>query len=106
MQFCLQRFEVGIWSSAQKSLKNVDGVLGCLMGRLREKLLFVWDRYECTDSGFKSLENKRKPLFFKELGNLWKHFDGKYSESDTLFIDDQPYKALLNPPYTDIFGVI
>ncbi|CAL9026583.1 unnamed protein product [Prunus brigantina] len=46
---------------------------------------------------------KGKPLFFKELGNLWKHFDGKYSESDTLFIDDQPYKALLNPPYRGIF---
>ncbi|CAB4287268.1 unnamed protein product [Prunus armeniaca] len=55
------------------------------MGRLRQNLLFVWDRYECTDSGFKSLENKRKPLFFKELGNLWKHFDGKYSESDTVY---------------------
>ncbi|KAM1293592.1 hypothetical protein ACFX2I_013692 [Malus domestica] len=101
MQFCFERFEVGILSSAQ--VKNVDGVLDCVMGKLRRRLSFVWDQHECTDSGFKSLEDNRKPLFFKELDKVWSYFSGKYSESDTLFIDDQPYKGLLNPPNTGIF---
>ncbi|XP_009353020.2 probable C-terminal domain small phosphatase [Pyrus x bretschneideri] len=101
MQFCFERFEVGIWSSAQE--KNVDGVLDWVMGKLRRRLSFVWDQHECTDSGLKSLENKNKPLFLKELDKVWSYFCGKYSESDTLFIDDKPYKALLNPPNTGIF---
>ncbi|XP_004305366.1 PREDICTED: uncharacterized protein LOC101295843 [Fragaria vesca subsp. vesca] len=74
VQFCLEIFEIGIWSSA----------LECGQSR-------------CTDSGFKSLEKRMKPLFFKELKKLWNHFGGQYSECDTLLIDDQPYKALLNP---------
>ncbi|KAM5559614.1 hypothetical protein ABKV19_020998 [Rosa sericea] len=101
MQFCFERFEIGIWSSAQE--KNVDGILECVMGRLRNRLSFVWDQVECTDTGFKSVENRWKPLFLKELKGLWKYLDWKYSESDTLLIDDKPYKALLNPPHTGIF---
>ncbi|XP_062003903.1 uncharacterized protein LOC133721340 isoform X1 [Rosa rugosa] len=101
MLFCLERFEVGIWTSALE--KNVDGVLDCVMEKLRSRLIFVWDQHQCTDSGFKSLETKMKPLFFKELKRVWDHFEGKFSASDTLLIDDQPYKALLNPPYTGIF---
>lgn len=101
MQFCLERFEVGIWSSAQE--KNVDAVLDCMMANQRTRLLFVWGQSQCTDSGFKSLEKKMKPLFFKELKKVWHHFEEKHSESDTLLIDDHPYKALLNPPHTGIF---
>ncbi|KAK9921179.1 hypothetical protein M0R45_029700 [Rubus argutus] len=78
IQFCLERFEVGIWTSARE--KTVDGVLDCVMETLRSRLVFVWDQHQ-----------------------LWDHFEGKYSESDTLLIDDQPYKALLNPPYSGIF---
>ncbi|XP_004303039.1 PREDICTED: probable C-terminal domain small phosphatase [Fragaria vesca subsp. vesca] len=101
MQFCLERFEIGIWSSAQE--KHVDGILESVMGRIRNRLSFVWDQAECTDTGFKSVENTRKPLFVKDLKGLWKYLDRKYSESDTLLIDDKPYKALLNPPHTGIF---
>ncbi|XP_050380371.1 uncharacterized protein LOC126797713 [Argentina anserina] len=101
MLFCLERFEVGIWTSALE--KNVDGVLDCLMEKLRSRLIFVWDQHQCTDSGFKSLEKKMKPLFFKDLKKVWDQFKGKFSASDTLLIDDQPYKALLNPPYSGIF---
>ncbi|XP_019052223.1 PREDICTED: uncharacterized protein LOC104587544 [Nelumbo nucifera] len=88
MQFCFERFEVGIWSSAMES-----------------------DQKQCTDSGFKTLENKGKPLLLKELNKLWnnQHLSlpwrkGRYSASNTLLIDDTPYKALLNPPNTAIFS--
>ncbi|XP_057506494.1 uncharacterized protein LOC130789677 [Actinidia eriantha] len=99
LKFCFERFEVGIWSSARE--RNIDGVLNSLTRGLKDKLLFVWDQEECTDSGFKSLEKKEKPIFFKELRKLWE--DGKFSSSNTLLIDDEPYKALLNPPNTAIF---
>jgi NADH:ubiquinone oxidoreductase subunit B-like Fe-S oxidoreductase len=42
MKFCLERFEVGIWSSACE--KNVDIVLSIVLENLQDKLLFVWDQ--------------------------------------------------------------
>ncbi|XP_050229740.1 uncharacterized protein LOC126678872 [Mercurialis annua] len=104
VKFCFERFEVGIWSSAIE--KNLNNVLGCLLGELRSKVLFAWDQEECTDSGLKSLENNEKPLFFKELRKLWESKSpslGQFSSSNTLMIDDKPYKCLLNPPNTGIF---
>ncbi|KAF7818728.1 putative C-terminal domain small phosphatase [Senna tora] len=103
IKFCLESFQVGIWSSAMEH--NVDEVLDYATGPQRSKLLFVWDQSQCTDSGFKSLEKKTKPLFFKELKRVWRDVKkgGPYSEANTLFIDDEPYKALLNPPNTGIF---
>ncbi|XP_050910458.1 uncharacterized protein LOC127125701 isoform X1 [Lathyrus oleraceus] len=103
MKFCLERFEVGIWSSAMEH--NIDCALRCAIGSSENKLLFVWDQNKCTDSDFKSLENEKKPLFFKELKKVWSRVKkgGPYSASNTLLIDDKPYKALLNPPNTTIF---
>ncbi|KAK7284928.1 hypothetical protein RJT34_19682 [Clitoria ternatea] len=103
MKFCLERFEVGIWSSAMEH--NIDAALTYAIGALRRKLLFVWDQNQCTDSGFKSLEKSSKPLFFKELSKVWDIIKkgGSYSASNTLLIDDKPYKAFLNPPNTAIF---
>ncbi|CAK9138393.1 unnamed protein product [Ilex paraguariensis] len=108
LRFCFQRFEVGIWSAAMRL--NIDGVLSSIMGGLRGKLVFVWDQEECTDSGFRSLEKKEKPIFLKELKKLWeKKYStlpwriGQYSSTNTLLIDDDPYTALLNPPNTAIF---
>lgn len=102
MKFCLERFEVGVWSSAMEH--NVDGALACAIGDSKNKLLFVWDQHKCRDSGFKSLENNKKPLFFKELRKVWDTIKkgGPYSASNTLLIDDKPYKSFLNPPNTSI----
>ncbi|KAH7855847.1 hypothetical protein Vadar_029611 [Vaccinium darrowii] len=96
----------GIWSSAREW--NINSGLSTITRGLKDKLLFVWDQKECTDSGFKSLEKKDKPIFLKELKKLWEDRTlpwrrGQYSSSNTLLIDDDPYKALLNPPNTAIF---
>ncbi|KAK7337177.1 hypothetical protein VNO77_17739 [Canavalia gladiata] len=84
---------------------NIDAALNHAIGALKSKLLFVWDQDRCTNSGFKSLEIKFKPLFFKELSKVWDNVKkgGPYSASNTLLIDDKPYKALLNPLDTAIF---
>ncbi|EXC33910.1 hypothetical protein L484_012800 [Morus notabilis] len=106
MKFCLERFDVGIWSSAREWYLN--NALDCIMKGLKSKLLFAWDQRECTNSGWNTLENKRKPLFLKELKDLWQDrsicIEGRYSSSNTLLVDNNPYKALLNPPHTAIFS--
>ncbi|TXG58356.1 hypothetical protein EZV62_016185 [Acer yangbiense] len=108
MKFCLERFEVGIWSSAREW--SMINSLDCIMVGLKSKMLFAWDQEQCTDSGFKTLENKHKPLFLKEMGKIWdkKYCNipsrvGEFSASNTLLIDTNPYKALLNHPNTAVF---
>jgi hypothetical protein len=46
----------------------------------------------------KSKESKEKPVFFKEVKKVWEKVEkgGPYSASNTLMIDDKPYKAYLN----------
>ncbi|KAL0311716.1 UNVERIFIED_CONTAM: hypothetical protein Scaly_2915900 [Sesamum calycinum] len=68
------------------------------------------DMFHSTQTGFKTLENSHKPLVFKELRKIWETDDptlpwkkGDYNESNTLLLDDSPYKALLNPLHTAIF---
>lgn len=60
---------------------------------------FFQNQDNCTDSDFHCLHKEEKPLFLKELKELWedKSFKGRYSASNTLLIDDEPHTALLNP---------
>ncbi|KAJ8537701.1 hypothetical protein K7X08_014241 [Anisodus acutangulus] len=111
LKFCLERFEVGLWSSAME--RNMDAILDNVMVGLRRKLLFVWDQQKCVDSGFKCLEKKEKPIFLKPMKKIWENkYDllpfrgGKFSESNTLMIDDEPHIALINPPNTAVFPPI
>ncbi|PRQ43764.1 putative FCP1 domain, HAD-like domain-containing protein [Rosa chinensis] len=96
VEFCLERFEV-----AKKSQRCFESCNGKEPRRQRKKLSVIFAQDDCTYSGSMSMEDKEKPLFLKELKDLWKYL--LYSEPDTLLIDDQPYKALLNPPYIGIF---
>ncbi|RZC59883.1 hypothetical protein C5167_007186 [Papaver somniferum] len=80
------------------------------MGDMKKNLLFCWDQYHCTDTGYSTLENRQKPLVLKELKKLWNKHEqslpwekGAYNESNTILLDDSPYKALRNPPHTAIF---
>ncbi|XP_074316312.1 uncharacterized protein LOC141652630 [Silene latifolia] len=107
MKFCLERFQVGIWSSAQ--VQNTDGVVESVLQEFESRFLFVWDQDCCSDYGYKLPGKKRKPMFFKELTKLWSSLaknsvlNRRFYESNTLLIDNEPYKALLNPPNTGIF---
>ncbi|KAH6829700.1 Haloacid dehalogenase-like hydrolase superfamily protein [Perilla frutescens var. hirtella] len=108
LKFCFQNFYVGIWSSRTKRI--IDKVVSYLLGDQKDKLLFCWDMTHSTQTGFKTLENRHKPLVCKELRKIWEHDDpswpwkkGDYNESNTLLLDDSPYKALLNPLHTAIF---
>ncbi|KAK9116023.1 hypothetical protein Sjap_014970 [Stephania japonica] len=68
------------------------------------------DQSHCTRTGYTTLENSSKPLVLKELRKLWDKHDpnlpwelGEYNQSNTLLLDDSPYKALRNPPNTAVF---
>ncbi|KAL6507375.1 hypothetical protein OROGR_023570 [Orobanche gracilis] len=85
-------------------------IVDFLLGNLKHKLLFCWDMSHSTPTGFRTLEDCHKPLVFKELSKIWGNDDpnmpwkkGDYNESNTLLLDDSPYKALLNPLHTAVF---
>lgn len=108
LDFCFARFNVGVWSSRMR--RNVELILDFLMGNAKRKLLFVWDQYHCTNSNLTTIENRKKPLLVKKLKKLWEKYEpglpwelGEYNESNTLLLDDSPYKAVCNPPYTAVF---
>jgi hypothetical protein len=55
-------------------------------------------------TGHYTVENQNKPLVLKELKKLWNKEEpdlpwqqGDFSPSNTLLVDDPPYKALRNP---------
>ncbi|CAD6214561.1 unnamed protein product [Miscanthus lutarioriparius] len=104
LNFCALNFELGIWSSRKK--ENVDSLVNIVMSEFKPCLLFCWDLSKCTFTGHKTLENKHKPLVLKELRKLWNMEEpdlpweeGDYSPSNTLLVDDSPYKALRNPVF-------
>ncbi|KAL6639741.1 hypothetical protein ACP70R_022563 [Stipagrostis hirtigluma subsp. patula] len=108
LRFCFQNFELGVWSSRKR--ENVNTVVNILMRDLKQYLLFCWDMSHCTVTGCTTVDNKHKPLVLKELKKLWNKEDvnlpwqlGEFSPSNTLLVDDSPYKALCNPPNTAIF---
>ncbi|KAH1156330.1 hypothetical protein GLYMA_18G269100v4 [Glycine max] len=103
LNFCFEKFEVAVWSSRTK--KNINNVINRLMGNMKERLLFCWDLSYCTKTSFKTLENKQKPLVFKDLRKIWEKHDsnlpwekGYFNQSNTLLLDDSPYK-----PYNSVF---
>ncbi|CAN6297742.1 unnamed protein product [Urochloa humidicola] len=108
LNFCALNFELGVWSSRKK--ENVASVVDIVMRDFKPRLLFCWDMSKCTFTGHKTLENRYKPLVLKELRKLWNKEEpdlpweeGDYSASNTLLVDDSPYKALRNPQHTAIF---
>ncbi|CAM6081999.1 unnamed protein product [Calypogeia fissa] len=108
IQFSLQNFIVGVWSSAREH--NVLSLVDFMFKEAKEKLAFIWHQQHCTDTGFRHPDNKHKPVFLKELSKLWEKFEadlpwakGDYGPSNTLLIDDSPYKAISNPRHTAIF---
>ncbi|CAH2036967.1 unnamed protein product [Thlaspi arvense] len=107
IDFCFERFNVGIWSSR---LIGLDYMTNVVMGNYGKNLLFCFDQSICITTGFKTLENSSKPLFLKDLRRVWDRFGAclncgkrKYDETNTLLVDDSPDKALCNPPHTGIF---
>ncbi|KAL3622411.1 hypothetical protein CASFOL_033822 [Castilleja foliolosa] len=76
--------------------------------RIKVTLGITGDMDYSTQTGYKTLENYQKPLVCKELRKIWEcdgpnlpWEKGYYNESNTLLLDDSPYKALLNPYHNE-----
>ncbi|KAG5035346.1 hypothetical protein JHK87_010256 [Glycine soja] len=89
---------------------NVNEAIKFLMGKSASKLLFCWNQSHCTETKFTTVENIEKPLVLKEITKLWEKEEpdlpwekGEFNESNTLLLDDSPYKALMNPRHSAIF---
>ncbi|KAL4586893.1 hypothetical protein LXL04_011540 [Taraxacum kok-saghyz] len=99
-EFCFERFNVGIWST--KHYDNLLRVVQFLLPTFEEKLLFIWDGSRSTKTKIYTIDNK-KPIEFKYLRKFWESngpckfwVKGYFNESNTLLVDDSPYKAFLN----------
>ncbi|XP_027182077.1 uncharacterized protein LOC113780478 [Coffea eugenioides] len=103
-QVCLSYFEVAVWSS--KLSHNIQPVLDSLSKkmneRLEQRLLFVWDQSRCTMTQTRLRENPDKTVMFKDLKRVWGEYKS-YNSSNTILVDDSPYKSVLNSPYNAIF---
>ncbi|CDP08748.1 unnamed protein product [Coffea canephora] len=104
LQVCLLYFEVAVWSS--KLRHNIQPVLDRLSEkmneRLEQRLLFVWDQSRCTMTQTSLGENPDKKVMFKDLQHVWGEYKS-YNSSNTILVDDSPYKSFLNSPYNAIF---
>ncbi|KAH0640942.1 hypothetical protein KY285_037528 [Solanum tuberosum] len=78
LKFCLERFEVGIWSSAMES--NMDAILDNIMVGLRRKLLFVWPNTAIFPPIFKV--GNGKDTFLGPKGDFQKFLDGLVDAND------------------------
>jgi len=74
--------------------------------------LVCQDMSYCTVTGCKTIDNKDKPLVLKELKKVWNKDEpnlpwgqGEFSPSNTLLVDDSPYKALCNPVLSSPFFI-
>lgn len=102
LTFCLENFHVGVWTSMMEA--NVVKALDYICQGMQAKFVFVMHQGDCTPTGLRNPQKRTQPLFLKELVKAWSKFPrGQFNESNTLLIDDTPYKALRNPPHTAIF---
>lgn len=95
LEFCLENFDVALWSS--RKMKNLESIVD-MFPNIRNKLIFCWDQNNCMTI----YTTEGRPLHFKELANIWETYP-QYDESNTLLVDDDPYKAIQNPVNTGIF---
>lgn len=98
------KFEVGVWSSA--NARNTQNLVDYVWGEQRNKVSFVWGQEKCSNVGVAPSATQARPMFLKELRRVWKLKKktglARFNESNTLLIDDSPYKAILNPEHTAI----
>ena len=98
-EFLLDRFDVVVWSSMLP--QNIALVLPHVFGRRTDELMGILDQRHCDVMGSVSLEGGgHKPRFAKPLERVWTALGG--DAHTTLLIDDDKYKATLNPPHTAI----
>eukprot|EP00516_Mucochytrium_quahogii_P002685 CAMPEP_0203750532 /NCGR_PEP_ID=MMETSP0098-20131031/4745_1 /ASSEMBLY_ACC=CAM_ASM_000208 /TAXON_ID=96639 /ORGANISM=" , Strain NY0313808BC1" /LENGTH=1044 /DNA_ID=CAMNT_0050639877 /DNA_START=403 /DNA_END=3534 /DNA_ORIENTATION=- len=93
IRFCFENFRVAVWSCGKKKNMEME-----LFDTYRDSIVFQWDQEHSTDLWPRtSVVSKEKPLFLKDLANVWEAFPGVYTEKNTLLIDNHSEKFERNP---------
>lgn len=101
-----EHFEVGVWSSANTN--NTKRLVDYVWGAHVSKISFIWGQERCSNIGspVESATTRKHPMFLKELKHVWSQKKktglARFNQSNTLLIDDSPYKAIRNPANTAI----
>jgi len=104
IEWAHERFEVAIWSSATE--RNTKKLVEHVWGANLHKVAFIWGQERCSNIGVAPSSSQNRPMFLKELQHVWKLKKktglSRFNVSNTLLIDDSPYKAIRNPEFTAI----
>ena len=99
-----EHFEVGVWSSATE--RNTKKLVEYVWGEHVHKVAFIWGQERCSNIGVAPSSMQKHPMFLKELKHVWKMKKNtglsRFNLTNTLLIDDSPYKAIRNPEFTAI----
>jgi len=96
--WCLAKFEVVVWSTAQTH--NVLPLVNLVAGP-GQRPAGIFSEDLCTLTRHTHPENKHKRLVLKELPMLWQQFP-HHGPENTLLLDDSPYKTATNPADTAV----
>ena len=104
LAWCSERFLLVVWSTAMG--KNLAPMVQCAFAAQGlSPPVAVLGQSDCTDTGEVHPDGSGKALVLKELSRLWADARvvsaiGAYGPTDTLLLDDSPYKAARNPRHT------
>eukprot|EP00041_Stephanoeca_diplocostata_P042841 m.11672 g.11672 ORF g.11672 m.11672 type:complete len:641 (+) comp8872_c0_seq1:347-2269(+) len=103
VRWLLDCFDVAVWSSAKR--QNILPVVKHITGDKFHRVLHVFDQDSCVVRGTVPTNHGTcKPRFVKPLTAVWERVgEGPHIDPlTTLLIDDDAFKAELNPPHTAI----
>jgi len=105
IRWCSSRFVVVVWSNAMKV--NVEPLVELAFAGCEDRPVAVLDQSDCVHTGVSHPDKPAKKLMLKPMSHVWgleKVIEaGPFGESDTLMLDDSPYKALDNPDNTALY---
>jgi len=104
--WCSERFHVAVWSTAIS--RNLQPVVDWAWDGLQPPVV-VFDQSHCTETDVAHPDDATETRFLllKELSRLWQDARivsalGRIGPSETLLVDDSPYKAAANPAHTAV----
>ena len=101
LTWCSDNFIVVIWGTAMK--QNLDPLIPLVFGSHQPHLVLT--QAECSDTGLQHPTKRGKALLVKDIQQVWQHPNLQafgFDETNTVLIDDAPYKAAWNPALTAV----
>ncbi|GBG33282.1 mRNA cap guanine-N7 methyltransferase [Hondaea fermentalgiana] len=96
IHFCMEHFHVGVWSCGKSQNMEME-----LFDAYPGRVLFQWDQEKSTNEWpRRSVVSEAKPLFLKDLNNIWSAFEGRFTAANTLLLDNHAEKFERNPVAT------